>query len=144
VPMRMLVMFCHLCRVRPVRLIEVIIPCREGTGTIGFAPVTLAQRHGRLGMARARLSVDIDADLKKRIKLAAVSNDQSVREWIEQTLTEVLDRQKDRGWMESDLSRLDEIEPYEFAEGDMDKGDPVRYVPGIGFIVVEEAAQSGE
>lgn len=89
-------------------------------------------------MARVRLSVDIDADLKKRVKMAAIGNDQSVRAWIEQALAQALDRQGDHGWMESDLSRLGEIEPYEFQEGDFEKGDPVRFVPGHGYVVIEE------
>lgn len=86
-------------------------------------------------MARVRLSVDIYAALKKRIKLAAVSSDQSVRAWIEQALTGALERQEDRGWLESDLSRLGEIEPYEFAEGELEQGNPVRYINGVGFVV---------
>ncbi len=95
-------------------------------------------------MARVRLSVDIDADLKKRIKLAAVSSDQSVKAWIEQALSEALARQEDRAWMESDLSGLGDIEPYEFQEGDLERGDPVEYVPGVGFVVIEDAKEPEE
>lgn len=95
-------------------------------------------------MGRVRLSVDIDAELKRRIKLAAVNNDQSIRTWIEQALTEALERQEDQGWMESDLSRLGEFEPYEFQEGDLERGDPVEYVPGLGIVVVEDAEESDE
>ena len=95
-------------------------------------------------MPRVRLSVDIDAELKKRIKLAAVQNDQSVRAWIEQALTAALARQEDQGWMESDLSRLGEIEPYEFQEGELEKGLPVRWVDGYGFVVVEEEEEPDE
>jgi hypothetical protein len=95
-------------------------------------------------MGRVRLSVDIDADLKKRIKLAAVNNDQSVKAWIEQALTEALERQEDRSWMESDLSNLGEFEPYEFKEGDLERGDPVEFVPGLGFVIVEDAEESDE
>lgn len=86
-------------------------------------------------MSRVRLSVDIDADLKKRIKLAAVSNDQSVKAWIEQALSEALARQEDRAWMESDLSGLGDIEPYEFQEGELEQGYPVYYEPGVGLVI---------
>jgi predicted transcriptional regulator len=95
-------------------------------------------------MARVRLSVDIDEELKKRIKLAAINNDQSIKSWIEQALSEALEREEDRNWLEGDISRLDEIEPYEFQEGDLERGDPVEYVPGLGFVIVEDAEESDE
>ena len=42
---------------------------------------------------------------------------------------------EDRAWMESDLSRLGEYEPYEWAEGELDDMTPVRYEPGRGLWV---------
>jgi hypothetical protein len=105
---------------------------------------TLAQRHGGSLMARVRLSVDIDIELKKRIKLAAINSDQTVKSWIEHALTEALERQEVRGWMEADLSRLGEIEPYEFQEGDLERGDPVEYVPEVGAVIIENAEEPDE
>lgn len=86
-------------------------------------------------MARVRLSVDLDPDLKRRLRVAAASRDQSVREWVEQAIAEALEREEDRGWMESDLSRLGEIEPYEWEEGELEQGYPVRYIPGVGTVI---------
>jgi hypothetical protein len=42
----------------------------------------------------------------------------------------------DQNWLESDLSRLDEYEPYDW--GDLDPltlGKPIKYVPDRGFVV---------
>ena len=33
------------------------------------------------------------------------------------------------------MSRLGEIEPYEWAEGELEEGVPVRYEPGRGFLI---------
>ena len=42
---------------------------------------------------------------------------------------------EDRAWLESDLGGISEFEPYdEWAEGEMEAGEPVRYVPGIGAV----------
>lgn len=87
-------------------------------------------------MARIRLSVDIDNDLKQRIELAAVQRDQSISVWIEHALQEALERQQDHDWLENDLSDLGKFEPYEFQEGDMERGDPIEFLPGEGYVVV--------
>lgn len=41
---------------------------------------------------------------------------------------------EDRAWMESDLSHLSGFEPYEWAGGELEAGEPVRYVPGVGAV----------
>jgi hypothetical protein len=44
--------------------------------------------------------------------------------------------QKDKDWLESDLSHFSEIEPYDW--GDVDPaslGKPIYYEPGLGFVV---------
>lgn len=86
-------------------------------------------------MTRVRLSVDVDPELRRRVKVAAASKDQSVKEWLEDQIGRELERELDRTWMESDLSRLGEYEPYEWEEGELEEGKPVRYEPGIGFVV---------
>ena len=86
-------------------------------------------------MTRVRLSVDVDPDLRRHVKIAAASKDQSVKEWLEDAIRRELERELDRTWMESDLSRLGEFEPYEWEEGELEEGKPVRYEPGIGFVV---------
>ena len=42
---------------------------------------------------------------------------------------------EDREWLDSDLSRLGEVEPYDWEEGELVEGKPVRYVPGVGLMV---------
>ena len=41
---------------------------------------------------------------------------------------------EDRAWLESDLSRISGYEPHEWAEGELEAGEPVRYVPGVGAV----------
>ena len=42
---------------------------------------------------------------------------------------------EDRAWMGDDLSHLGEFEPYEWEEGELEEGVPVRYEPGVGFVI---------
>ncbi len=41
-----------------------------------------------------------------------------------------------RAWMDADLSRLGEHEPYDWGPDGPPKGKPIRYEPGVGFVVV--------
>lgn len=42
---------------------------------------------------------------------------------------------EDRAWLETDLSRLGEYEPYDWGEGGPPIGQSLRYLPGIGIVV---------
>ncbi len=85
-------------------------------------------------MTRVRLSVDVDPELRRRVRMAAASKDQSVKEWLEEVLKRELRRtDEDIAWMESDLSRLGEYEPYPWTEGELEDEAPVRYEPGRGL-----------
>lgn len=101
-------------------------------------------------MARVRLSVDVDPELRRRVKVVAASRDQSVKEWIEGVVREALVREarrnrvlasgesgndEDRAWLDNDLSKLGEFEPYEWKEGELEEGLPVSYEPGVGSFV---------
>ncbi len=89
-------------------------------------------------MTRVRLSVDVDAELRRRVRMAAASKDQSVKEWLEGVLERELERtDEDIAWMESDLSRLGEYEPYKWAEGELEDETQVRYEPGLGLRVAK-------
>ena len=89
-------------------------------------------------MTRVRLSVDVDPELRRRVRMAAASKDQSVKEWLEGVLERELERtDEDIAWMEGDLSRLGEYEPYEWAEGELEDETPVRYEPGQGLRVAK-------
>jgi hypothetical protein len=87
-------------------------------------------------VTRVRLSVDVDPELRRRVRMAAASKDQSVKEWLEGVLERELKRtDEDIAWMEGDLSRLGEYEPYEWAEGELEDETPVRYEPRWGLRV---------
>ena len=43
----------------------------------------------------------------------------------------------DQAWLDSDLSNLSAYEPYEWAEGELEQGKPVKYIPGKGFVIEE-------
>lgn len=87
-------------------------------------------------MTRVRLSVDVAPELRRRVRMAAASRDQSVKEWLEDVLERELKRtDEDIAWMESDLSHLGEYEPYDWAEGELEDEMPVRYEPGQGLRV---------
>jgi hypothetical protein len=95
-------------------------------------------------VARVRLSVDVDPELRRRVRMAAASKDQSVKEWLEDVLRRELKRSnEDIFWLESDLSRLGEFEPYEWAEGELEDETPVRYEPGRGLRVASPRGEKG-
>ena len=82
--------------------------------------------------------MDVEPELRRRVKMAAASKDQSVKEWLEGVLERELKRtDEDIAWMESDLSRLGEYEPYEWAEGELEDETPVKYEPGRGLRVAK-------
>ena len=59
------------------------------------------------------------------------------REWGKRPVRENHDEgmsDEDRAWLESDLSRLSDFERYEWAQGELEAGEPVGYVPGIGAV----------
>jgi hypothetical protein len=52
--------------------------------------------------------------------------------------------QEDKSWLESDLSNLFELEPYDWGEVDPQTTDkPIRYEQGVGFII-EGGKESGQ
>ena len=82
--------------------------------------------------------MDVDPELRRRVRMAAASKDQSVKEWLEGVLERELERTlEDIAWMEGDLSRLGEYEPYEWAEGELEDETPVRHEPGRGLRVAK-------
>jgi len=76
--------------------------------------------------------------------MAAAGRDQSVEEWLEGVLERELKRtDEDIAWMDGDLSRLGEFEPYDRAEGEPEDEAPVRYEPGRGLGVAEPGGKAG-
>lgn len=95
-------------------------------------------------VARVRLSVDVEPELRRRVRMAAASRDQSVKEWLEEVLERELRRTgEDVAWMEGDLSRLGEFEPYGWAEGELEDETPVKYEPGSGLRVAKPGGERG-
>jgi len=88
--------------------------------------------------------VDVEPELRRRVRMAAASKDQSVKEWLEGVLERELKRShEDIAWLESDLSRLGEIEPYVWAEGELEDETPVRHEPGRGLRVAKPGGKKG-
>lgn len=50
----------------------------------------------------------------------------------------VVNEESDAGWLETDLSNLGRYEAYDWQPGELDKGLPIKYVPGMGVVIVEE------
>jgi hypothetical protein len=44
---------------------------------------------------------------------------------------------QERSWLDSDLSRLGEFEPYDWQLGEIEAGKPVKYIPSVGMVVDE-------
>ena len=63
-------------------------------------------------------------------------------EWLKKNRQEsqlsVVNEELDAGWLETDLSNLGSYEPYDWQPGELDKGLPVKYIPGMGVVIVEE------
>ncbi len=53
-------------------------------------------------------------------------------------ITDKLQEESDEEWLESDLSNLGSYESYDWQPGEMDEGLPVKYVPGVGVVIVRE------
>ncbi|MEM1293605.1 MAG: hypothetical protein AAGH67_19245 [Cyanobacteria bacterium P01_H01_bin.162] len=45
--------------------------------------------------------------------------------------------QEDVAWLNSDLSNLDQHEPYEWAEGELEQGKTLKYIAGQGLVIEE-------
>lgn len=47
-------------------------------------------------------------------------------------------RDGESGWLDTDLSRLEEYEPYEWEPGELGSGKPVKYIEGVGLVIIDE------
>ncbi|MBR8839094.1 MAG: hypothetical protein DSM106950_35115 [Stigonema ocellatum SAG 48.90 = DSM 106950] len=50
--------------------------------------------------------------------------------------SENLQTQEDKNWLESDLSSLQNYEPYEWQEGELQEGIPVKFIAETGKIKI--------
>lgn len=46
---------------------------------------------------------------------------------------------EDRAWLDADLSRLSEHEPYDWGPEGPPRGKPIRYVAGMGLVIIEDS-----
>jgi hypothetical protein len=44
---------------------------------------------------------------------------------------------EDQAWLNTDLSNLGSHAPYDWAEGELEQGKPIKYIPGKGFVIDE-------
>ena len=49
---------------------------------------------------------------------------------------------EDRAWLENDLSDLQEYGAYEWVEGELESYSPVKFVPGVGLVVIRAGEQA--
>lgn len=94
-------------------------------------------------MTRVRLSVDVDPELRRRVRMMAANKDQSVKQWLEEVIEREFRRSaEDIAWMEGDLSRLGEVAPYDWGKGELEEEVPVRHEPGKGLLVEGEKREA--
>jgi len=76
---------------------------------------------------------------KERLHQLVEQLPENAEEEAERRILELLDDMtpEDVAWLESDLSDLGDLEPYDWGPGGPPAGNPVRYVPGIGLVVEE-------
>ena len=78
-----------------------------------------------------KLTIEVEPDLEQRVRAAAATRNISVKEFVKDSLEHVIELHSlggtalDAGWLESDLSRLGEVEPYDWAEAELDEGQPL-------------------
>lgn len=53
------------------------------------------------------------------------------------SLSEADPSSEDLAWLNSNLSNLDAHEPYAWAEGELEQGKPIKYIPDKGFVIEE-------
>lgn len=51
---------------------------------------------------------------------------------------------EDRAWLDADLSDLSSYGPFDWGEAGPPRGKPVKYVPGVGLVILEEEGNSGD
>ena len=85
-----------------------------------------------------RLTVDVEPELERRVRSAAAARNVSVEEFVEDVLRHELELQSvgteslDHAWLQSDLSRFGDLEPYEWEAGELDEGEQLVLPTGGG------------
>jgi hypothetical protein len=108
-----------------------------------FAPKGIGTKSGQKPIS-VLLPVDIDTQVRELSNrstwLREAITEKLTREELMQTKTveiEAMD-QDDKDWLESDLSHLSKFEPYEWGEGELEEGKPVKYVHGVGLVIEDQ------
>ena len=60
---------------------------------------------------RVRLTADVDPEVKKRVKVAAVESETTVSEWVERAVVKALERERDLAPMESERDQQEVYSP---------------------------------
>ncbi len=107
------------------------------------------QENARIEHDKALQNAILDLSSDHNELLKQFYDDPSFRRWLSEAVFSVtyagaravgdaeqgLFEREDRSWMGSDLSHLNEFEPYEWEEGELEEGIPVRYTPGVGIVI---------
>ncbi|MGI8910970.1 MAG: type I restriction endonuclease subunit R [Rubrobacteraceae bacterium] len=108
------------------------------------------RENARIEHNRALQKVILDLSSDHNELLKQFYDDPSFKRWLSESVFSVtypnavasedekqeLLEQQTQSWMEEDLSHLNEFESYEWEEGEREEGAPVRYEPGVGFVIV--------
>lgn len=102
-------------------------------------------------VARAVVPVTwrLDPALFERVQAAARARGISVQAFASEALANAVGggeaspegnglSAEDRAWLDPDLSRLSEFEAYDWGPEGVPAGQPIRFVPGRGFVVETE------
>lgn len=85
-----------------------------------------------------RVPLDITAQVLQGLRLLT-GRHYEVADLLEYEAPESMDAET-KAWMDSDLSRLGEYEPYDWGDTDPETlGKPIYYSPGKGFMVDDDA-----
>jgi len=109
-----------------------------------ITPYRLGKELG--GQVSHRLTYDWAKERPERLHLEVLERVMSALETLTGEPVEITDflefvpdpepeqmDQETKAWLESDLSRLGEVDAYEWAEGEAEEGEVLHYVPGQGW-----------
>ena len=110
---------------------EKLLKPEEVAAHLAVSPKSVRQwlREGRIkGLRAGKLWRIKPAELERFLHVHVVVD--NPRAGVDDRLTG-----DDLDWLEVDASRLDRFEPYEWKEGELDAGHPIRLVPQRGLVI---------
>jgi hypothetical protein len=89
-----------------------------------------------LNEQRETIAVQISIEQFRQIEVALKASGYLVVNAVDQIVEPLAAKQaEDITWLEADLSPTLDDDPYDWAEGELNAGQPVSFVPGVGIVV---------